>query len=32
MATEQQSADGAAGVATSTDTLIVTDNRTGRSY
>jgi len=32
MATEQQSADGAAGVATSTDTLSVTDNRTGRSY
>src|SRR5690242_13066198 len=31
MATEQQSADGG-GVATSTDTLSVTDNRTGRSY
>jgi citrate synthase len=32
MATEQQSADGAAGVANSTDTLSITDNRTGRSY
>src|SRR3954471_1701800 len=32
MATEQQRADGPAGVATSTDTLSVTDNRTGRSY